>query len=292
MDKEYRIGDIVIFKAEDEWLSQCIAKLTDSDVSHAAMIYDEKKIVEVGARGTEVHNVSLFAGDGAYLMRLKPELDYHPLVESANHYINAKTRYDFVGLVFLGGLLIYQKMIPTKSMLSITNKILQSACLELDRWIQDLIHQENKEAVICSGLIYQIYCDCGGDYELEIKNGTFLRDTSSHKIRIADLLHNSYEQIKSNEVLNVQSEEELYQELYQALDESNRLKDNIISLETLYQNPVLSLAKDFVKKVEIILHEVGSKTPIDSLFVTPADLAYHTENLEKICSFGIQRIKS
>lgn len=90
----------------------------------------------------------------------------------------------------------------------------------------------------------------------------------------------------------MQSEEELYQELYQALDESNRLKDNIISLETLYQNPVLSLAKDFVKKVEIILHEVRSKTPIDSLFVTPADLAYHTENLEKICSFGIQRIKS
>ena len=77
--------------------------------------------------------------------------------------------------------------------------------------------------------IDQIYCDCGGDYELQIKNGTFLCDNSSHKIRIADLLHNSYEQIKSNEVLKVQSEEELYQELYQALDESNRLKDNIIS---------------------------------------------------------------
>ena len=30
-------GDILIFEAGDNWLSKCIAKLTNSNVSHAAM---------------------------------------------------------------------------------------------------------------------------------------------------------------------------------------------------------------------------------------------------------------
>ena len=32
-------GDVIIFEAGDSWLSKCIAKLTNSTVSHAAIRY-------------------------------------------------------------------------------------------------------------------------------------------------------------------------------------------------------------------------------------------------------------
>lgn len=44
-------GDILVFEAGDNWLSKCIAKLTDSNVSHAAMCYQDGTIVRWAAAG-------------------------------------------------------------------------------------------------------------------------------------------------------------------------------------------------------------------------------------------------
>ena len=40
-------GDIIIFDGGDNWVSKSICWLTNSTVSHAAMVYKEQKIVEM-----------------------------------------------------------------------------------------------------------------------------------------------------------------------------------------------------------------------------------------------------
>ena len=44
-------GDVIIFEAGDSWLSKCIAKLTNSTVSHAAIRYSGDKMIEMGRNG-------------------------------------------------------------------------------------------------------------------------------------------------------------------------------------------------------------------------------------------------
>ena len=65
----FQKGDIIIFKAEDNWLSKAIAKLTDSDVCHASMAYSEHSIVEVGSKGIVISNIDFTNGDDAYILR-------------------------------------------------------------------------------------------------------------------------------------------------------------------------------------------------------------------------------
>jgi hypothetical protein len=44
----------------------------------------------------------------------------------------------------------------------------------------------------------------------------------------------------------------------------------------------LSKARKFLDLLEKILETLGSHMPLPSLFVTPADLCYHAENLETL----------
>lgn len=39
--EKLKCGDILVFKAGNNWLSKTIAWLTDSDVSHAALMLDD-----------------------------------------------------------------------------------------------------------------------------------------------------------------------------------------------------------------------------------------------------------
>lgn len=306
MDQNFRLGDIIIFKAEDDYLSKCIAWLTDSDVSHAAMIYSEDAIVEVIADGVNIHNVEITKGDQAYLMRLKKELSPDPLIKSAEVYLNAKTRYDFPALLFLGGLLIYRKIRPTKKLLHITNRIIQIACLELDKLIQKFILKNPDGAVVCSQLIYQIYSDCGGDYQIKIKNGCLENDNftydsseSTNFVRLADLYVQDYEldtlDMSSENSKDV-NENELIFQLHETLIESlnENINKDITDTDFVSENNSFDQIKPcvskFISQLNSLLKLLDSDIPVDALFVTPGDLVYNAENLVNICTFGIERV--
>lgn len=172
MGKMFENGDILVFKAGDEWISKCIARLTASDVSHAAMVYRDETMVEMGLSGIHLTPVTVNTGDGAYLMRLNPEQDSQPLIAAAEVYLNAQTRYDIPALVILGGLIIYRAIRPTPEFVVIADLILRAASRALDKLIQSVVLHNKEKAMVCSQLVYQIYDDCGRDYRIHLEGGT------------------------------------------------------------------------------------------------------------------------
>lgn len=302
MSTKLNKGDIIIFKAEDDWLSKSIAWLTNSDVSHAAMVYSENSIIEIGIRGIGIHKVNTSNGRGAYIMRLKAEVDAEPLIQSADKYYRSKIQYDFPALFLLAGLLVRKKFNPTTRLLSITNRILSSACLELDKYMQKVILHHGERDMVCSQLVYQIFYDCGGSYQIQIKQKkkfSLLAVDHSSAICLEDLAenlpeNNSLKQPLSNHlpeldntVINSEAKE-----LYTALCESEKA---VAALGNDFSQSIPDLqegalnARKFLDKTKELLSLAGSDFPMDAMFVTPADLAYHTSNLKLQGQIGITR---
>lgn len=304
-------GDMILFFAGDTWLSRSISYLTNAEVTHASMVYSEDSIIEILADGPQVNKISLQdneqQGHKAYLMRHTPELDFAPLKQSADTYLQSDTFYDFPGLYLLGGLLIYHKIIPSPQVLKCTELILEAGILMLDRFIhQKLLHHTGRP-MVCSQFIYQLFYDCGGDYRIPIINGCFSgqnkTDTSCQgEICLADLLKEdsaletenaiSSFSIKKEDMDIPSLTEDLSEKLYLALSQSEQalLDLNFQSANSHDTGKVLSRARQFLDKVKQLQQKLGMDYPLDAMFVTVADLAYHAPSLQKIDTIYVKRL--
>lgn len=287
-------GDILIFKAGDNWVSKAIAWLTDSDVSHAAMMLDGKTMVEMGSGGISASNVEVLDGDDVILLRLSPEKDPAPLVNAARRYMDSKTRYDFPALAFLAGLIIYRKVRPTQKFVNITDAILRAACVALDKLIQAVILKNPDKAMVCSQLVYQVYSDCGRDYRIKIDGGQLQAaggpDAEDGCICLADLASDApVPEMTLMADGSTPDVEELAEELYIALTEQGA--ENGLELATADLAALPSWAKSFLEKLEEFLEKSKSDLPIDALFITPADLAYKSTNLAASGKLDVKRVK-
>lgn len=295
MERTWEKGDVIIFKADDDWLSKAISWFTQSDVSHAAMVYSEDSIVEMGASGIGVHQMVLSEGDEVYLLRHTSNLNVDPLIQTANHYLKAEIRYDFPALVILAGLLIYRRIIPTSRLADITERILKNAALKVDEMIDDALYHSSEKALVCSSLVYQIYYDCGSDYQIIIENGNLTERTppTINSIRLIDFVAKYSDNISStsfshsSRFLREQNElkETDYRELYFSLYGSE-----LIATEPPAYHSLLAPAFYFLSELERLLELLHCDIPLDALFVTPGDLAHHAVNLEKIGTFNIERL--
>lgn len=284
-------GDVLVFKAGDDWVGKSIAWLTDSDVSHAAMMLNDGKMVEMGTSGIHAGNVEVLDGDRAVLLRLDPEKDPEPLVNAAQKYIDSKTRYDFPALAFLGGLIIYRKIRPTPKFIAVTDLLLRAACVVLDKLIQEVILKNPDKAMVCSQLVYQIYEDCGREYHIQIDGGLLQgADMADGSICLADLAHDAPQlDMLSSVNVSLPDEEELARELYHALTEKETENHMDFSAANLGSLP--SLTKRFLEKLEEFLEKSSSNLPINALFISPADLAYKSTNLHTVGRLDIVRMK-
>ncbi len=314
MNTKLQKGDILLFFAGDSWLSKSISFLTDSEVTHAAMVYSEDSIVEILADGVQRNRIRLSDGSGkkAYLMRHDPELDFAPLKQSADAYLNSTVLYDFPGLYLLGGLLIYNKILPTPRILRCTKLILESGILFLDHLIQKQILHHPQKTMVCSQFIYQVFYDCGGDYQIPIINGCLsadeIQNSRPNQVRLIDLLDeiqtegNSADSLtasKENDLFSANFTEKAARELYLALtkahttDASNLHSadtSDILTAASALLRSVLSCAAEFRDKLELLLKQSGSHLPLDAMFVTPGDMAYHAPSLKRIDTVYVERI--
>lgn len=299
-------GDILLFFAGDSWLSKSISYLTNSEVTHAAMVYSEDSIVEILADGVQLNKIELKEGKKAYLMRHDPTLDFEPLKKSADAYLNSKVLYDFPGLYLLGGLLIYNKLVPTPHILKYTRLILEADILLLDKFIQQKLLHHSEKTMVCSQLIYQIFYDCGGNYQIPIVGGCLsvsgIKNSRPDTVRLIDLLNENQSRKTSPAISTMKTEngnitspaftENIARELYLALTEADALP--ISNPDTLSASPeldcVLSLAGQFLEKLKLLLRQIDSNLPLDAMFVTPGDMAYHAPSLKRIDTVYLERI--
>lgn len=292
-------GDILVFKAGDNWLSKCIAKLTNSNVSHAAMCYQTGTIVEMSSNGIACSAYKeVTDGAEAYLLRLNPEQDAAPLLAAAKKYLDGKIYYDYPDLVFFAGLLIYRTIRSTKRWQKIMDYLLESACLELDKMINKLIHKDNKKAMVCSQLVYQIYLDCGEDYKIKIHNGLLQAENmlSEHVVCLADLAAKNSTISEENAVttdslastgFQEPDMEKISRELFEAMEESERKDCELCTSNDL--NRLVEKTKKFLNKMEEILERAGVELPVYALFVAPCDLL-RADNLDNKGSVQITRV--
>lgn len=305
-------GDIIVFKTENDWLSKAIGWLTDSDASHAAMAYTEDSIVEVGAYGIGVHKVDIANGSMTYIMRLKSEPDPAPLIRSADHYLEAKVRYDFPSLFMLGGLLLHHHLVPGKRLFKVVEKILCACVQKLDEMIQHAILHHEDMPMVCSQLVYQIFYDCKGEYQIQIRNGCMQsidgRGHAPGTVRLLDgLLESPQKQEKTDlDSLHLLSKaaladcftktgtEALAEELYGALCESRTTAagDTIAGLQAAPADTAYAriLGKSFLSKMMHLLDLAHCDIPLSAMFVTPADLVYHAVNLKKEGTVSLTRL--
>lgn len=308
MNKKLTKGDIILFKAEDDWLSRAIAWFTQSDVSHAAMAYSEDSIVELGARGVSVDKVDVSEGEGIYVMRLVPEMDPAPLIASADAYLNAGVRYDYPDLFILAGMLIYKRIPSTYDVLHISNKILTVCGFMLDEMIQHALLHHTDQAMVCSEFVYNVFYDCGKDYRIQIEDGCIwegrLTDETDRTLRLFDSL--SPENLNTDSFTNdtalledentpaPENAKQLAQILYEALCQSETLPgtDNTLPDENVSAkfSQTVSAAEKFLSKLKYFLELVKCDLPLEAMFITPGDLAYHAVNLEKQRECSLKRI--
>lgn len=287
-----RPGDVLVFKAGDDWVGKSIAWLTKSDVSHAAMMYSSDAIVEMGLSGIMVNKIAeKTEGEQTHILRLSPEMDSSPLLNAASVYVNSQVEYDFPSLVLLAGLLIYRQIRPTPQLRIITDTILRLACAEVDRWIMRF-RKDKKKTMVCSQLVYQCYLDCPKEYHIRLRGGDL--QTEPQTICLIDQL----DSVSGNDlvdftqsILPALSLDEVAKELYMALTDeagSNNTEDELACASSI--EDILKIAKQLLIKLEAFLEEYGSDLPVQALFITPGDLLNHTLNLNKVGSFTIDRV--
>lgn len=291
--KELKPGDVIIFKAGDNWISKSIAFLTDSDVSHSAIMLENMMMAEMGSGGISVGQVEPQEGSGAIVLRLSPEKDPSPLVAATQKYVDCQTRYDFPALVLLAGLIIYRNIRPTPKMVEITDILIRAACSAIDRLIQ-LAQKNPNKAMVCSQLVYQVYSDCGKEYRIRIKNGQFQAMPGNDEfICLADLAGRNQLDGAAPMTTNAASmpelnEQQIAEKLFSALEEQDEPMDFALCDSNLGALP--EWCGHFLNRLEEFLEVTHCELPIDALFITPADIAYHADNLLQVEEIELKRI--
>lgn len=291
MEKDVRLGDILIFEAGDDWVGRAIALLTQSSVSHSAMVFAQDQIVEMGSKGIGANRVA-FGGDGrgAYLLRHRPIVAPEPLIAAAQRYLDQKMEYDFPALVLLAGLLIYRSVRPTPRWQRATDLIIDAACLALDKLLNLIIHKDTRQVMMCSQLVYQCYLDCGADYRISIPHGqTQDRVGNDASVVLAELAAQTNDALAPPIEAHAEVDEEaLARELYEAIEEEKLANAMDISVDL---SGTVSRAARFMDILERILEQLQLDIPLPSLFVTPADLHNNAENLENLGKVPVRRIR-
>lgn len=306
-------GDMILFFAGDTWLSKSISYLTDAEVTHASMVYSEDSIVEILADGIQVNKIALATneqeGQKAYLMRHVPELDFEPLKKSADAYLESGVSYDFPGLYLLGILLIYNKFVPTPQFLHGTELILEAGIYLLDHFIQKHIKHNSGKAAVCSQMIYQIFYDCGGDYRIPIVDGCLsvkknADDCRPGEVRLIDLINEDCMPVEKNtvslpsdtETINPPSPDSIEnatRELYLALTQATlmeSLNTNSLFSKSGNMDKVLSLTRQYLDRIKLLQEKLHSDLPLDAMFVTVGDLAYHAPSLQRVDTIFVKRL--
>ncbi len=280
-----RVGDILLFEAGDHLLSKAIALLTESSVSHAALLYTQDEIVGMGLHGVSAFRFSVDPSgapnedaDLIHVRRMNGEPDPAPIIGAAQVYLDQKLVYDMPLLVLLGGLLVYRKLRFTSATWPFVKPILRGAVAALDNWLNE---RQGRPAQVCSQFVQQCYLDAG--YPIRFQNGILQGEQG---LCIVDLLQDEpteASQLTDGSQEDVMLDDAFWTRFNQAL--SLQTEDDICLFEP--PQDALHAAKAFADRAERLSLETA--TPLKAMFVTPADLLSHASNLYDIGSAWIRR---
>lgn len=298
-------GDILIFPApKDSWLSQSIALLTGSQVSHAALMYEvgeKQTLAEAtigGIKYTPLPNEFPFVYRYDNISKEQQE----KLVHVMQSYVAEGNDYGYSDLVLLGILLLYKQF----SKKTLSNKLLYLFILLISIPLQKAVSKlisKGKHPMVCSQFAAQCYTDAECDLKFrrmiidygEIDRVMLNTTSKKQKEGIWQTAINLFSNIREHSQLIFEKKNiqdgflQLLTEEKGNLDSSNdnklQLGGSIFSVPSL-AGPARRLAQILepilAHQKSILTRNGSSVSTIRNFFVTPADLLINCDNIKEI----------
>lgn len=300
--KDLKLGDILIFKSHDDSiLSKIISILTNSDVSHSAIVdEDTNYLLEASLEGGARTPIQSYRPRVAYIRRFYSCPNPSYAVEIAKSYVQKGFPYGYAELVASGLYILTCKIAPLLEHEKLLITMVEAATYAISKAIEYKTGS-GKEAMICSELVFRSYAEAalshGSKYEIHFKQ------ESTEYQTILDILldyvsSNSPElslELSASELTDYTIEdavhimEDCYEELSEftlsSASKSCVLTDNSCITPKLLQKISLfcQLVLDFkgisLDKQTTLKDILNAMLKVKAVFVSPADLCYHTTNL-------------
>lgn len=298
-------GDVLLFKAEEGWISKAISLLTASDVSHSAIYMGQNILSDLGQAGLFCHTISE-SGETRpiYARRIHAKANLEPVLQAARGLIAGKQPYDMPALVMLGLILLYRDwpihLIPKE----FVTHLLMEATAALDTFINQQRHP-GQQPMVCSQYVFQCFTNAGPSYALQVHNGNILKlssptgsslliDRVNNHIQTRSTLSATPKAAQHQPALNTDA---VLQEIVGRLQAPPNLAAPV--LETLDEELVRAVI-GFSDRWHGLHHDskgtdaatrlqVNANAEVKAMFVTPADLKSHCTNLDVIGQSAINR---
>ena len=172
VEKDLKQGDVLLFSPARDTESQLIAKLTDSDVTHSAMMYYEmteiteemppnasksplkERVVDTykGVTYDRTLHVMRFTDDWIAKNKITTMA---PVLKRADLYMEEKVPYSDPDLIIMGLYTVIRKILPKKH-LKILTRLLQVATFELAKVVNDKKY-DGVHPFVCSQYVFNCY---------------------------------------------------------------------------------------------------------------------------------------
>lgn len=299
-------GDVMVFSPDEEdTLSKAIAWVTNSKVSHAAMVYyTQDEIAEETLHGLVVTPTKerVESQRVATVLRLKSgaqELDMKKVVDVASKYVNNNEPYATADLVFLATYFLFKKCSNNTRVNRALERIVKFALKVLIEMTDEKCYP-GKDPMQCSQFVYRCYKEAGPEYEIILKKEQAREEYSLLQlVKQQTIAHNlSYKEIREDYIKKVSLQNSIgngidkdevqiaAQELLEALQSDNisdSLKENMQSMQL--NKEFVNMIQDFcilLTKSDNLTEAIKKLEDLEEFFVSPGDLLSHTENLEEI----------
>ncbi|HKM33853.1 MAG TPA: hypothetical protein VJY54_03820 [Lachnospiraceae bacterium] len=301
--QDLRPGDILIFKSHnDSKLSRIISILTKSDVSHSAIVdEDTNYLLEASLDGGARTPIESYSPRVAYIRRLETCPTPSFAVEIAKSYVQTGFPYSYAELVASGLYLLSCRIAPLLEHGKLLCTMLEIATYAISKAI-DYKKNNGKEAMICSELVYRSYAEAalshGSEFEIHLtqesrKYQTILDALLDYVSKTSPeiTLQVSAHEVPDYTIENaVHTMEDCYGELFDLKTKAESYPDTtfhnhscitpkLLQKAGLFCHLVLELKGISMEDKESLKDILTAMLRIKAVFVSPADLCYHTTNL-------------
>lgn len=168
MADQFQTGDVFLFEPDDSCISRLICKLSDSPVSHAAMYFEDGKIVEEGLPHIGTRPIDKLGDRAVHVRRYaRHEESAAALRKVAGKRLADKEPYSMGNLVMVGVLIVFKAWKPDARWA--VKQVLTALCILIAKAI-DHYKTGGKHGATCSQLVYEMYDEAGFHLNVIQKN--------------------------------------------------------------------------------------------------------------------------
>ena len=307
---ELKSGDIMLFEAPPEKLSQLISILTNSPVSHAGISdYNHGYVLNEQIDGAVKSPLHPKNERAIYIRRLANGVDTTIVADIATEYVNEQLPYGKLNLALLGIYILGYDFSKDSKLHDLIVSVIKLAIFEIIK-IVDKKYYDGKDVtpMVCSQFAAHCYDEAvkraGFEYKIHYNSNVtsgvnLLKEIIDYiKEHLEDSFEYKEEQLLAGKNSDAGADDGCIEELLRNLDNrDNVMKDDlgkgivseeIIKLFYIYGRAVLKLTgskneyKDIRKEKvsgEAMLHLFDELLAFQETFITPGNLLSDTTNL-------------